>query len=59
MEIIFQSFWTYLGTLFLVITSGYSLAIAFYWLGVAISKTESKESKPSSEGNFFSRKYGN
>jgi len=63
MEVIFSSFWNYIGTLVLIIVSGYSLAIAFYWLGMAISKSysraEKEESSSPPSNRFFSKKYGN
>jgi len=62
MEVIFSSFWNYIGTLVLIIVSGYSLAIAFYWLGMAISKPSSSldkgEGLSPSSNRFFSKKYG-
>ena len=32
LEVVFNSFWTYSGTVFLIIAMGYSASLPFYWL---------------------------
>ena len=31
LNFIFQNFWTYFGTIFLMLTCGYALSFPFYW----------------------------
>lgn len=32
LEVVFSSFWTYSGTVFLIISVGYAASFPFYWL---------------------------
>jgi hypothetical protein len=31
-NVIFSTFWTYIGTIFLIVSAGYSASLPFYWL---------------------------
>jgi len=68
LEIIFKSWLTYFGTLFLIIACGYSLGIAFYWLGIGFTHNRSTQNRPAQDKpthssgisqKIFGNKYGN